>query len=183
MWADYAQLAAHYYVTGRFAAMAGYVPTCGNLMHHAFELLLKGGLIKAGRTPAGVDLDEYLRKTYSHKLGKLWPDFKMAYLPHNLTEFDELMSFLDVWEEIRYPRRGIAMSVTRVLPPQTAEPSTVVNGVKVYHLNIPTADRCIQRLWAVSSISPEWFEIVTNATQRPLAASFYTDDNHSVIYA
>ena len=41
-------------MSGRFAAQAGYVPLCGNLLHHAIELQLKCGLIKAMRALTGL---------------------------------------------------------------------------------------------------------------------------------
>src|SRR5262245_52228023 len=39
------QLASQYYVVGRFAARAGLNPSCGNLLHHAVEMFLKGALV------------------------------------------------------------------------------------------------------------------------------------------
>lgn len=56
MWIHYAALASQYDVAARFAAQAGYVPLSGNLMHHAIELQLKWGLIKAGVVPRGCRL-------------------------------------------------------------------------------------------------------------------------------
>ena len=95
MWEHYATLSGQYYVSARFAAQAGYVPLCGNLMHHAVELQLKCGLIKAGAVPKGAplssigrvglelrrilaryrlmrkppeDADRYLQRKYRHSL-------------------------------------------------------------------------------------------------------------------
>jgi len=38
--------ACQYYAAARFAVHAGCIPVCGNLFHHAVEMLLKGGLAK-----------------------------------------------------------------------------------------------------------------------------------------
>jgi hypothetical protein len=39
-----------YYTTARFAMHAQCMPVCGNLFHHAVEMLLKGGLAQKGET-------------------------------------------------------------------------------------------------------------------------------------
>jgi hypothetical protein len=35
-----------YYVAARGSAIAGFMPVSGNLFHHAFEMLLKTGIIR-----------------------------------------------------------------------------------------------------------------------------------------
>jgi hypothetical protein len=39
---------SQYYTTARFAMHAQCMPVCGNLFHHAVEMLLKGGLAQKG---------------------------------------------------------------------------------------------------------------------------------------
>jgi hypothetical protein len=115
VWDQYASLAAHYYVSGRFAAQAGFVPLCGNLMHHAIELQLKCGLIKAGVVPSVAprvrlssclqrllsrvgftiappqDADRYLQRRYDHSLRKAWRDFKRCHAAQDLSAFDQII--------------------------------------------------------------------------------------------
>ena len=45
-WEEFFRTAGQYYVAGRYAAFAGFIPVTGNLLHHAIELFLKGGLSK-----------------------------------------------------------------------------------------------------------------------------------------
>ena len=47
-WDEFFATAGQYYVVGRFAAFAGLIPITGNLLHHAVEMFLKGGLSKNG---------------------------------------------------------------------------------------------------------------------------------------
>jgi hypothetical protein len=206
MWDQYASLAAHYYVSGRFAARAGYVPLCGNLFHHAIERRLKCGLIKAGaapqrrqprlrtrlwtavRRPFGNrpvdDADRFLLAKYRHSLKKAWRDLKRCHPGHDLSVFDQLIRDLDRWEEIRYPRRGIAMSVQRLSPqaaPQPSNPS--LRSLHTYVLNVEQVDLFMQRTWSVMSINPEFFRITIGATHVQVAASVYEDDNVHLLYA
>ena len=143
LWDQYAGLAAHYYMSARFAALSGYVPVCGNLIHHALEYLLKCGVIKSGAVPGGPkapfwvrlqigflrtiasygviqpprvteEVDTFLRRRFGHRLKKLWKAFKRAHPSYTVTQFDSVISGLDRWEEIRYPSRGTAMTVALV---------------------------------------------------------------------
>ena len=45
-----------YYIAARGAALAGLMPVSGNLFHHAFEMLLKAGII----TKNGLKLSDVL---------------------------------------------------------------------------------------------------------------------------
>jgi hypothetical protein len=60
---------SQYYTTARFAMHAQCMPVCGNLFHHAVEMLLKGGL--ARKRPLGD-----LKENMGHRLKKLWREFK-----------------------------------------------------------------------------------------------------------
>jgi len=125
-WDDYARLAANYYVAARFTALAGHVPPCGNLMHHAIELLLKCALIKSGAVPGGTiaplstrarfrglrflstlglidapsivnEVDLFLRRRFGHRLKRLWKDFKRSHPATRLSHNDAVISSLDRW--------------------------------------------------------------------------------------
>ena len=40
-----------YYVAGRYAVIVGLIPVAGNLLHHAVEMFLKGGLASSISIP------------------------------------------------------------------------------------------------------------------------------------
>ena len=88
MWERYGELAAQYYLAGRSSAALGHVPSCANQLHLCFELLLKGGLIKAGVASEQSDVDDFLKETYGHRLRTLWRDFKGTYGLSDTDDFD-----------------------------------------------------------------------------------------------
>lgn len=186
MWEQFANMAAQYYVASRFSASAGHVPVCGSLMHHAVELQLKCGLIKAGAVPLAhkppSTLDSALKQHYGHSLLRLWPDFKSAYVSTDLARFDGLIVRLDEWEEIRYPQRGIAMLVQAAgpLPDATAMD---LSGSRLFTLHVGEMDRLFERLWTMIGINPEYFRSSIRSVQVPLVASVYETDNVHMIYS
>jgi hypothetical protein len=95
------------------------VKVSANLMHHAFEFLLKAGLIRAGAVPAAGGsraVDDFLKLRYGHHLKTTWRDFKGAHRRHDFTRFDRAIKQLDKWEEIRYPRNDAAMTLDFAVP-------------------------------------------------------------------
>lgn len=92
---DFVRVACQYYVTARFAMQAQCFPVCGNLFHHAVEMLLKGGLARKRKVS---DL-----KDMGHDLKKLWKAFKTDFPDDVLKRHDETISTLDKFEAIRYP--------------------------------------------------------------------------------
>src|SRR5262249_38170155 len=79
--------ACQYYATARFAMHAQCIPVCGNLFHHAVEMLVKGGL---ARTRKLSDL-----KNMGHKLKLLWRAFKADFPDTSLKRHDRTISLLD----------------------------------------------------------------------------------------
>jgi hypothetical protein len=103
-----------YYVAARASALAGLMPVCGNLFHHAVEMLLKAGIIQHNDA-AGVPFDETDKRLrqLGHKLIKSWDEFKTTHPGENLGGWDALIADLDRWEEIRYfPKRQTSMVMT-----------------------------------------------------------------------
>ena len=150
-WDQYARYAAEYYIAARFAALAGYMPTCANLMHHAIEYLLKSGIIKAGGVPGGPkaptwvkarlwtsrtlayhfgwqpprvpdQVDEYLRRKFRHRLKKAWKEFKRCHPSAKATAFDSVIASLDRWEDIRYPSHSYAANIEFMANPTPLPP-------------------------------------------------------------
>jgi hypothetical protein len=89
------QTGSQYYTMARFAMHAQSMPVCGNLFHHAVEMLLKGGL---ARKRSLSDL-----RDMGHKLKKLWSAFKTDFPDTSLKRHDKTISSLDKFEDIRYP--------------------------------------------------------------------------------
>jgi hypothetical protein len=85
-----------YYLLGRQALLHVQVPVCANLLHHALEMLIKAAL-----RPTYTSTQ--LRKTFGHKLGGLWAEYKAVICDGTLSRFDASVTLLDKWEEIRYP--------------------------------------------------------------------------------
>jgi hypothetical protein len=88
-----------YYATARFAMHAQRSLVCGNLFHHAVEMLLKGGLAKRRKS-----LPELT--SMGHSLKKLW----RAYKDHpeaELERHNKTINRLDKHEDIRYPNPNL----------------------------------------------------------------------------
>jgi hypothetical protein len=65
----YFDLGMQYYVAGRYSVFAGLAPVCGNLLHHAVEMFLKGYVAHRARP-------SLRRKKFRHRLPELWQAFK-----------------------------------------------------------------------------------------------------------
>lgn len=87
---------SQYYTVARFAMHAQCMPVCGNLFHHAVEMLLKGAL---AHKRSISDLKHNMR----HNLNVPWQSFKVEFPDQTLTRHDETISSLNKFEEIRYP--------------------------------------------------------------------------------
>ena len=70
----------------------------GNLLHHAVEMYLKGGLSKT------KTLGEL--KKFSHNLPGAWAKFKAQFKDPALVQFDGVVTALHTFEELRYPDSG-----------------------------------------------------------------------------
>jgi hypothetical protein len=86
-----------YYIAGRYAALAGLAPVAGNLMHHAIEHFMKGGLVET------KSLKELAKRALGHNLPEIWKAFKAQANGRNLSRFDDIISKLHDFEYIRYP--------------------------------------------------------------------------------
>jgi hypothetical protein len=64
----FVQNACQYYVTARFAMHAQCMPVCGNLFHHAVEMMLKAGLARKQRKLAELECMRHSLK----KLDDTW---------------------------------------------------------------------------------------------------------------
>src|SRR5205807_10406911 len=87
---EFFRLGVHYYVAGRFAALAGLFPMAGNLLHHAAEMFLKGALDRF------VGLNEL--RNMNHDLNSLWRAFKTHLQIPDGVDFDGAIAELHRFE-------------------------------------------------------------------------------------
>jgi hypothetical protein len=89
-----------YYANARFAMHAQSSYVCGNLFHHAIEMLLKADLAKTG-----ASLEELQRM--GHSLKRLWRAYKSNHPNAALARHDRTINRLDKHEDIRYPNPAL----------------------------------------------------------------------------
>jgi len=77
-----------YYIAGRYGAFAALNPVAGNLMHHAIEHFLKGGLAKT------KSLEDLAKRPFGHNLPAIWDAFKTQVNDSNLAQFDSVITFM-----------------------------------------------------------------------------------------
>jgi len=144
--------ATQYYVTGRFGVLAGQIPVAGNLLHHAIEMYLKGGLAKT------MTLKQL--KGLSHNLANLWTTFKARFPSTSLASFDTVVSSLNTFEELRYPDSVLAkgMAVTFGTTRVAGTGSGIMpKPVPEYALYLEEIDALVDELFQVASVNPLFF--------------------------
>jgi len=104
---QYFQAAVQYHVTARYAALAGFLPVCGNLFHRAIEMYLKGYLC--------TTLNEAQRRHLKHNLPEIWARFKKEVSGSRLDGFDEIVSALHKFERIRYPEEIVGRGMLALI--------------------------------------------------------------------
>lgn len=144
--------ATQYYVTGRFALLAGQSPVAGNLLHHAIEMYLKGGLAKTSGLPQ-------LRRV-SHDLAKVWSAFKGQFPGPGMNGFDELVVALDTFEDLRYPdsilRRGMRVEMGVARTPLPALGVSMRSEPK-HELYLDEVDALVGKIFEVVPVNPDFY--------------------------
>jgi len=153
---EYFTLGSQYYVSGRFATHAKLMPVCGNLLHHAVEMYLKGALCQH---VSNIDLKD--RKTFGHDLMKLWRALKKIAVDQTLDRFDKTISYLNPFERIRYPdktmKRGMLCRIgfeEGDLPPVAKRPE---RKEPHYNLLVGEIDDLVSVLFKKASRNPVAF--------------------------
>ena len=147
---QYLEIAIQYYIAGRSATFAFSMPVAGNLFHHAVEMLLKWLLIKNSYTA-----DQFKNK-FRHDLNKLWIEVKSILKDPALDKFDELISGLNKFEDLRYPEKGymISISVYKCKLPEVINEST---GTKQYQTCLEDIDEFVSTI-LTGRVNPEWMK-------------------------
>jgi hypothetical protein len=154
-----------YYGSARTAFHDRYFPVCGNIFHHAIEMLLKAELSR------DHSLDQ-LKKRFGHDLAKLWIEFKRRFPTANLQEFDGTINLLNEFEELRYPDSQLAKGahiVMRNEPSRAADAPTSLPAVPTYELTLTAIDNLVGRILQVMLRDPKrYFSVTTEDGLRRL---------------
>lgn len=148
---QYLAIAIQYYIAGRSASFAYSLPVTGNLFHHAAEMLLKFIL-----------LDSYsgdqLKAKFGHNLKKLWREAKKMGNSPSLNTFDALISGLNAFEELRYPGKGYAVSISifKGKPPKVS--GKAMRRSKHYVICLEEIDEFVSVMLTEKRITPEWIK-------------------------
>jgi hypothetical protein len=146
----YFETGLQYYISGRYSAIAGFIPISGNLFHHAFEMLIKGYLAQ--------DLDQSARIRLGHDLTKLWKLYRTKIGDPALDRFDRAIASLDKFEDIRYPERvaksGMTATIDFARPGTTpATVSSTGRRLRAYDFNVYELDELLKVVFAKSSLN------------------------------
>jgi hypothetical protein len=167
-------LGVQYYAAARSAVLAGLLPVCGNLYHHAIELFLKA------RLSQNFPLEQ-LRKQggrAGHELPLLWNAFKTEFPGAGLEQFDDTIASIERFEGLRYPDAIIAEGAQMILlwdpsPFPTGQISGTTPPPLRYEIVVTDIDRLIVKIFEVCSRNPMFF---TNG-MRACARDAITRDN------
>lgn len=141
-----------YYVSGRYAVLARLIPVAGNLLHHAVEMFLKGGLVSS------MEMAEL--RTLGHNLPNTWNVFKVRVGREGLDGFDPVVASLHAFEELRYPdsiiERGARMVVGVSGPSILATPEQII-PTPSYELYLSDVDPLVGAIFGAASVNPAFF--------------------------
>ena len=125
-------------------------PVCGNLFHHAVEMIIKAGLLRERGN---------LNKMRHHHLKSLWKVFKKEFPYPRLTKHDQTISRLDKFEEIRYPDVGHSIGMTAQWsgPRSTVTVRGMSRSPRQYALVVDEIDALMADVIEASSWNPRSF--------------------------
>ena len=139
-----------YYVSGRYATIAGYLPVAANLYHHAIEMLLKGSLAKT-HTEARI-------RSLHHNLKRAWRLFKAGAKDPTLDKLDSTVAQLNKFEDLRYPNMRHGMFVVIYFGPEPEEPRGV-GGERYYKISATEVDELVKAIFDHSPhLNPKFFQ-------------------------
>lgn len=143
-----------YYTAGRYAAFAGLNPVVGNILHHAVEHFLKGALSKTKPLPEP--------KRLVHNLPAIWAAFKTQAGDPALAQFDDVISTLHEFEELRYPDSVMAsgmqctINIAKAGAAMTSGTSTVPMP-PLYELCLEEIDELVGAIFVAASRNPKTY--------------------------
>jgi hypothetical protein len=149
---EFFRLGSQYYIAGRYAVSAGLVPVAGNLLHHAIEMFLKGGLC--------ANMTEAERRQLGHKLVDNWRAFKTRFSAGDFGSFDAVIDSLDKFENIRYPESIVRKGMGVIFQFGKATPIAISGSavsVAKFELFVGEIDALVKVIFDVSSVNPKAF--------------------------
>ena len=148
-------LGVQYYTAARAAVLARLSPVCGNLYHHAIEMLVKAHLSQRR------SLEDLSRRPFGHDLCALWNAFKADFPTSGLEEFDDTIATLAAFETIRYPdaiiKKGAEINVMWCPGPVSSAYAPGTTPPPRYQIVVTDIDRLVERIFKVSSRNPVFF--------------------------
>lgn len=150
---EFLRTGTQYYISARYAVWANFDPVAGNIFHHAVEMILKSILLNNDLTLAS------LKNEYGHDLEKLWVKFKSLYPGNELDGYDEDISELHKYDDIRYPdelvEKGRISFIGRQRHSFTGVP-TQFSDMPKYALGLDEMDALVRKIIDVTTINPKW---------------------------
>jgi hypothetical protein len=142
-----------YYIAARYSVAAWSNPVAANLMHHAIEMFLKGGL--------AAHTTEQDRRKLGHRLPDNWSAFKIQLSAGHLSKFDPVVDALDRYEDIRYPENILRDGVGTYFQFGKRTMPITVSGqgaiVPQYELYVGEIDALVKAICDVSGINAKAF--------------------------
>lgn len=168
------ELATQYYASGRYAALSGILPVCGNLLHHAIEMYLKGALARS--------LDLTAMRKLGHDLTQIWERAKQSYPALDVASFDVTINRLSPFERIRYPdavlREGAHMRLTRLRDEWLPMPDNPTRPAPHYDLVLEDVDELVKAIFDAARFNPAFFASSLN----PRVLSILSEQNLHAIF-
>jgi hypothetical protein len=152
--AHFLDLGVQYYVAARAAMLAGLVPVCGNIYHHAIEALLKSRLSQK------YSRDTLSKKPFGHNLPTLWSEFKNEFPGAAFAQHDRTVTNLDKFERLRYPDDVLQHGAEIVIGGFVGSSSA---GRPRYELDPPEIDALVADIFQICSKNPTFFTGKLNA--------------------
>ena len=149
----FARSGCEYYASARFGMHAQQSYICGNLFHHAVEMLLKAGLAKKGKS-----LDEM--KRMGHDLKSLWRAYKAIHGDGELERHNGTINTLNKHEDIRYPNSrlgSIGVGLQWSGNPPEVKTFGALKTPKQYALVVDKIDDLVADIIKTSSWNPGGF--------------------------
>jgi len=151
----YFSIATHYYVAARFSAYAKLIPVAGNLFHHAVEMYLKGVLCRQLTTIE-------LKRNLGHDLPLIWNAFKEYVADSTLDRFDETISTLHDFENLRYPDQEDGMVTKGMLchlefESDVADEISKQTQTTEYKIVVDHIDILVKIIFDKAEINPQFF--------------------------
>lgn len=162
---EFFRLGTQYWVSGLYAVDAGLLPVCGNLLHHAIEMYLKGVLSKTH------PLSELKNKYRDHDLNKMWSGVKAQETDTVLNEYDPTIAELNAFEDLRYPDAVLETGMLCTVDFGNRIPNEnggIVRKEPIYRFHIERVDSLVQVLFKKASLNPKAFVPIGSAARKYL---------------